>query len=282
MTWLFKYKVLNFILFAVVLSTAFMNYETWSHSNGSAKGVAQKPKGRLENQNKTAVLAVKEEPKSVQPFRIIAEKNIFNPERKEFTPSGLLSTEQPKPVVRPQVILSGVVISDNYQAASVSSPGRPLRKGEREAMTLKLGSKIGEYKLAKIAEDRITMEAGGDSFEVLLYDPKKPKARIEVKTAEVKAPELKSAQPAPAALPAVETAKAESLKKPVEPAKEGVITHASPLTNKDILISRSMRSAANRLRQSFIRNSNKSDTGIDGSTTGNRDESSGSGKTEPR
>jgi len=277
---LFKYKVLNFILLAVVLSTAFMNYETWSHSNGSGKGVAQRPEVRLENQNKTAALAVKEKSESLQSFRMIAEKNIFNPERIEFPPPALFSAEQPKPVVRPQVILSGVIISDDYQAASVSSPGRPLRKGEREAMTLHLGSKIGEYKLAKIAADRITLEAGGDSFEVLLYDPRNPKKRVEVKTAEVKASGAKSIQPAPAALPAVETAKAESLEKPVEPAQERVITHASPFANKDILISRSKRSEA--IRQSLIRASKKPNTGTVGSITGNRDESSGSGKTEPR
>ncbi len=75
------------------------------------------------------------------------------------------------------MFLSGVVISDDYQAASVSSPGRVLRKGERETMTLKLGDKIGEYKLAKIGNDRITMETAGDSFEVLLHDPKKTKAK---------------------------------------------------------------------------------------------------------
>jgi len=276
---LFKYKVLNFILLAVVLSTAFMNYETWSHSNGSGKGVAQRPEVRLENQNKTAALAVKEKPESLQSFRMIAEKNIFNPERKDFPPLALLSAEQPKPVVRPQVILSGVVIFDDYQAASVSSPGRPLRKGERETMTLKLGEKIGEYKLAKIADDRITLEAGGDSFQVLLHDPRNPKKRVAVKTAIQPINEARTAQPAPAALPAVETSKAESLKKPVEPAQERVITHASPFANKDILISRSRRSEA--IRQS-LRASNQPNTGIVESTTENSNKSSGLGKTNPQ
>ena len=214
MAGLFKYKGLNFILFAVVLSTAFMNYETWSYSKGSANGVAQRLEARLENQDKTAVLVVKEEPESVQSFRMIAEKNIFNPDRKDFPLPALLSAEQPKPVVRPQVILSGVVIFDDYQAASVSSPGRPLIKGEREAMTLKLGDKVGEYKLAKIAADRITMEAGGDSFEVLLYDRKNPKTRVEVKT--------------------VEIVNAEVMGKPVEPTNERAMTPAPPSARKEV------------------------------------------------
>jgi len=264
---LFKYKVLNFILFAVVLSTAFMNYETWSHSNGSGKGVAQRPEGRLENQNKTATLAVKEEPESVPSFRIIAEKNIFNPERKDFPSPALLSIEQPKPVVRPQVILSGVVIFDDYQAASVSSPGRPLRKGEREAMKLKLGDKIGEYKLAKIAADRITLEAAGDSFQVLLYDPRNPKKRVEVKIAIQPISEARTTQP-----PAVDIVNAEVMGNPVESAQERVITHASPFPSKEAPISRSMRSEA--IRRSFMA-SNQPNTGIVGSK-------SGSGKTKPQ
>ena len=44
-------------------------------------------------------------------------------------------------------------------------------------MTVKLGDQIGEFKLAKILPDRITMEAAGDSFEVLLYDPRTPKTK---------------------------------------------------------------------------------------------------------
>lgn len=49
-------------------------------------------------------------------------------------------------------------------------------------MTLKAGDRIGEYKLAKILSDRITLEAEEDTFEVLLYDPGVPKRRSDVRT----------------------------------------------------------------------------------------------------
>jgi hypothetical protein len=52
---------------------------------------------------------------------------------------------------------------------------------------------MGGYKLAKIMPDRITMEAPGDSFDVLLYDPKAPKKRVETRIAEAK-----TVQPSPA------------------------------------------------------------------------------------
>jgi hypothetical protein len=72
-------------------------------------------------------------------------------------------------------------MADDYQSASIANPGRPLKKGEREAMTLRIGDKVGEYKLAKIFPDRIALEAAEDNFEVLLYDPNKPKQRVYAK-----------------------------------------------------------------------------------------------------
>jgi hypothetical protein len=107
----------------------------------------------------------------------IAEKNIFNPERKDFPVQAGL-----KPVARPQIILYGVTIAGDYQAASIVNPGRSLHKGERETITLRAGEQIGGYKLAQVSPDRILLEGAGDSFEVLLYDSTKMKQRIDAKT----------------------------------------------------------------------------------------------------
>ena len=52
-------------------------------------------------------------------------------------------------------------------------------------MILKIGDRIGEYKLAKILPDRIALEAMEDAFEVLLCDPAKPKKRIYEKVGDV-------------------------------------------------------------------------------------------------
>jgi len=127
------------------------------------------------------------------PASSISGKNIFSPERKDFPLPG---AEGKKPIVRPKIILYGVTIAGDYQAASIVNPGRPLRKGERETMTLKIGDKVGEYAVAKILSDRISLEAPGDSFEVLLYDAGMPKKRMEVKT-ETKPAAVTSTLPAP-------------------------------------------------------------------------------------
>ena len=261
-----NYRVLNLIVFAVVLFAAVMNYETWSGFNGSAGTVALKPEAGLGNQPLEIASAAKEESESFQSYGMIAEKNIFSSDRKEFTSPSLPLAEAPKST-RPQVILSGVVISEDYQSASVSSPGRLLKKGERETMSLKPGDRIGEYKVTKIEADRITMEAAGDSFEVLLYDPGNPKKRVEMKSGIQAINETRTTQPAPA----VGTAKVEVMGNPMEPMAEKAIASASPSQGKDVPPAEVRWRKSMRLSRM---GSNQQNTGIVESTPGNRDGSS--------
>ena len=170
----FKYGILCIALFIIVLFLANKSYVVLTHpwelipDKGAAK--KSEPKARS-----SAAGGVVKEPASRAPYILIAEKNIFSPERKDFQGTGPGSAS--KSAIRPEVILYGITIARNYQSASLVNPGRSLKKGERELMTLKLGERIGEYKLTKVLSDRITLEAHGDSFEVLLYDPKVPKKR---------------------------------------------------------------------------------------------------------
>jgi hypothetical protein len=173
-----RYGAFCLILAVVVLGLGFKNYETWSQPAGAVikKEVPRKPEARSE-----AVPAPVDVPEATprEAYKAISEKNLFHPDRQEFPVTG---AEQAKPSARPPVALQGVVISGDYQSATIVTPGKPLGKGEREARTVRVGDRIGDYKVAKIEEDRIFMESGGDSFEVLLYDPSAPKKRLEVKT----------------------------------------------------------------------------------------------------
>ena len=221
-----RYGVVGFSLFCIVLLLAYKNYEIWSRP---FEWVA--PKGAMKTpETKTDSLATDgaRGSSSHESTLVIAEKNIFNPDRKEFP---LLPVEQAKPMVRPQVILYGVMIRDNYQTASVVIPGRPLLKGEREIKTIKLGDQMGDYKLTKILPDRITLEAKEDSFEVLLYDPRFPKRRPEMRTT-TKPAEVASPLPAPAPVPPTPAASRPVLPpaRPAspEPTRESVIQTPAP------------------------------------------------------
>jgi hypothetical protein len=176
----FKYGVLCLFLLFVIILLAIKSYEAWVQPLELIpnKGTAKRSEAKAES---VPVRAVAKEPTPVVPFSSIAEKNIFNPERKDF-PIMVTPGIPVKPLARPQVTLYGVTIAGSYQAASIVQTGRPLQKGERETITLKLGERIGEYKLTKISSDRVTLETDGDSFEVFLYDPKMPKRRVAVRT----------------------------------------------------------------------------------------------------
>jgi hypothetical protein len=192
-----KYGFLSFLVFGVVLFLIFENYALWTQpikfvpEKKVVKKLQSNPEGKPEVPSTTGV---EKDPTSVKSYIAIAEKNIFSPERKDFPPPG---GNGKKGLVRPQVVLYGVTILGDYQAASISNPGRPLLKGERETFSVKPGERIGDYKLTKILSDRITLEAEGDSFEVLLYDSKAPKKRTDVRT-EVKPAATTGTQPGPA------------------------------------------------------------------------------------
>jgi hypothetical protein len=190
----FKYILLNLLVLFVVLMVSVENYETWTQPIGFLPERQEAVKKSAPKAENPPGVGMNKEPTSLRSFIVISEKNIFSPERKDFP---VLTVEKSNPATRPQVTLYGVTIAGDFQAASISSPGRALRKGERETMTLRIGEKIGEYKLAKIQPDRITMESNGDSFDVLLYDSRNPKKRMEVKT-EAKPATVISTQPAPA------------------------------------------------------------------------------------
>lgn len=173
-----RYTVLSLVALCVIFLLALKNYETWTRSIEITpeKNPVRKQEAKVEN------------PPAGRPQKVasmgpadaaaIAMKNIFSPDRKDFP----VQSSETRKIVRPQIVLYGVTIGDNYQFASIVNPGRPLLRGERETLSLKVGDKVGDYKLAKVLPDRIVLEGAEDSFEVLLHDAKTPKKRTEVRT----------------------------------------------------------------------------------------------------
>jgi hypothetical protein len=207
-----KYGVFCLLGLFIAVLLALKNYETWT---GPVSAVAEKaaPKKTGGRPEIPPPQGERKAEDSIASYIAISDKNPFHPDRTEFPiPVPEAAKEVKKAIVRPQVTLYGVTLAGDYRSASVSYPGRPIQKGEREVVNVKIGDRVGEYKLAKIEEDRIFLEASEDGFEVLLYDPKAPKkrvyARTESKPAAVTsavpgAPEPpKPAGPTPAVIPA--------------------------------------------------------------------------------
>jgi len=226
-----RYGILNLLVFIIIILLASINYDAWTRPTEvtPATRAASNPGTKIEFPK---TIEEKKEFPSISSPMIISERNIFSPERKDFPIQ--TGPEGKKPVVRPQIILYGVTMAGDYQSASISNPGRPLKKGEREAMTLKIGDRVGGYKLSKILPDRIALEAVEDTFEVLLYDPNKPKQRIYAK-AETRPAAITSVLPTP---PASSTPSSTSSQitssqeapKPVEPVKQSMANAQLPRT----------------------------------------------------
>lgn len=221
-----KYGVLCIILSILILLLAIKSYEAWTHSVEVPPDKGMMKKSETKVSPSPAILATKD-PAADKTYILIAGKNIFSPERKDFPASASGSGISAGAMLRPKIVLYGITLSKDYQSASIVQTGRPLRKGERELITLKVGERIGEYRLAGIFPDRITLESEGDTFEVLLYDPGMPKQRKDVKT-ESKPASLTTAVPPSTPSPAIPSKPTpEPVQKPREPAAGG-ITGTSP------------------------------------------------------
>ncbi len=222
-----RYGFLCFLALALVLLLIVKNYEIWTQPVKwiPEEGPAKRPQVKPEDKSETSLKPGPQ--KSATPVRSyasIAEKNIFSPDRKDF-PAPLASGAAGRQLVRPQVVLYGVTIIGNYKAASLSNPGRPLQKGERETFTVKLGERVGEYKVSNILSDRVTLEAQGDTFEVLLYDQTKSKKRADIRT-ETKPAAITSTQPVPST--PVAGMPAPTPPAPTSPAQPAVIPRPTP------------------------------------------------------
>jgi hypothetical protein len=215
-----RYAALSLAALCVIFLLVIKNYETWTRSVEITpeKNPARKTDAKVENQparpQKSAGMTTSDP-------AAIALKNIFSPDRKDFP----VQSSETRRIVRPQIVLYGVTIGEDYQFASIVNPGRPLLRGERETLSLKVGDKVGDYKLAKVLPDRIVMEGAEDSFEVLLHDARKPKKRTEVRT-ETKPATVTSTVP---------TAPAPEAPKPTSPA---VATPAQVPTTPPVLTPR--------------------------------------------
>jgi hypothetical protein len=176
-----RHGVLCLLALVIIVLLAFENYETWTapiepvSQKAGPKKASVKPEGSkppVDQKDSNAR-------PSIASYIFIAEKNPFHPDRKEFPIPEVPKVEVKKPIVRPQVTLYGVTIVGDYQSATISYPGRPLQKGERETITVRIGDQVGEYKVSQILQDRIGLKTEEDSFEVNLYNTKK---RTSVKT----------------------------------------------------------------------------------------------------
>jgi hypothetical protein len=158
-------------------------------------------------------------------YTMIAEENLFHPERK--IP---VEKKEEQPLPKPDIVLYGTLITDDISLAYIedlkapfSTPGR----GKRQT-ALRKGDTISGFTLKDVEADKILMVRGEEMMLVYLIDPSHPKTR------EILSPSAQGAtsQPTPKGQP---TAKSQLTRKEAKQQLESLVRPESSTTKQETL-----------------------------------------------
>jgi hypothetical protein len=161
--------IINMILTAVLIAGVMYIVQPLHHMN--IKFTLPSPK-KVETVKEEQVAQNKEP--SLVDFSIIAEQNLFHPDRK-IPPENASAQQLPQP----EFILYGILISDDYRVAYLEDKKSPLTtqgRGKRQTV-LRKGETISGFTLKEIEADKVVMVRGEESILVYLNDPQRPKTR---------------------------------------------------------------------------------------------------------
>ena len=108
-------------------------------------------------------------------YIIVAEQNIFHPERK----IPLEKKDEPPPLPKPDIVLYGTMISDGVSLAyleDLKAPHNTPGRGKRQ-LTMREGDILSGFVIKKIETDKIQMVRGQEEMVVSINAHKEAKTR---------------------------------------------------------------------------------------------------------
>ena len=111
---------------------------------------------------------------SPQEYRVIADQNLFHPDRiipPEKKPESVLP--------KPEFILFGTLITPDLKMAYMEDKKAPVTtpgRGQRQT-ALKIGESLSGFRLKEVMTDKVVMTRGEETIQVLLQEPGSSKAR---------------------------------------------------------------------------------------------------------
>jgi hypothetical protein len=187
-----KYIFRNINLLNITLITAVIilaNYTVLPMFNMSIKYTL--PAGKKIISDKEEKPAASHIP-SPADYTMIAEENLFHPERK--IPA---EKKDDQSLPKPEFVLYGTLITDDLRLAYIEdlkAPYSTLGRGKRQK-TMHVGDSLSSYTLREVYHDRIVMVRGDDRVEISLLDPQHKKTRL-TGTAAPEQPTLPKTTPA--------------------------------------------------------------------------------------
>jgi hypothetical protein len=105
-------------------------------------------------------------------FAVVAERNLFSPTRTETAPEPTRPTTgagAPAPPAPKPRLYGVVLLAEGRGRAYLEDMQR------RRVFAYSVGDLVGDSRLEQIKPDRVVLRRGGETFEVLLSDPSKPR-----------------------------------------------------------------------------------------------------------
>jgi len=183
--------VLNFLLFAI--TAVFASYVLPSLLNLKISYTPPAPKKIVEGKEEKA--AATQSPSAME-YTIVAEQNVFNPERK--IPAEKKNDEKLLP--KPEFVLYGTVINSDTSIAFIEDKKAPFSsqgRGKRQQV-LHLGGTLSGYTLKELYPDRVVMLRGEDRLEITVLNSAKSRSSDTSTVASTQVPTAQATQAATA------------------------------------------------------------------------------------
>ncbi len=192
--------LINTVLAIFVVFLCLRAYGVWSQeepggeSNRKPKkmaGIVEKPGSSVDER---LVPAEKD-------YAVVIDKNLFSPERKESLPEEKKPTQEEDKLfsvekknleeMLDKIVIYGLVITKDAAKALVTDVSYEpvVRRGRRlklkkltvgKTKWVSAGDRVGEFEVAEIKSDRISLRIKGNDYELLLYDKEKLKPHKQV------------------------------------------------------------------------------------------------------
>ncbi|MGH7358071.1 MAG: type II secretion system protein N, partial [Candidatus Rokuibacteriota bacterium] len=165
-------RLLLFVDGLLLIGAVFLGvrlYETWSARPPVAVPESTTPAaGSAPPASQTAAT-----PPPLTAYAAVAERNLFSATRTEAPPEPPRpppGTGAPAAPPAPRPRLHGVVILPEGRGRAYLEDVQ-----RRRVHPYSVGDHVGDARLEQIKSDRVVLRRGGETFEVLLYDPSKPR-----------------------------------------------------------------------------------------------------------
>jgi hypothetical protein len=159
-------NVMNAVLLAIVLLLAGYVLPPLLHVQVKV-ALPSAPKNEGKEDKKTA----ETQPPSPAEYSVIAEQNLFHPERKIPEVKA-----QAAPLPKPDFVLYGTLITDDVSLAYLEDMKAPA-KGKRQR-ALRKGEVLSGFTLKEIEPDKVVMTRGEERLEVRITDKARSKGAV--------------------------------------------------------------------------------------------------------